>query len=141
MAISTAANKPSTGDGSDGDFRFFDSATETANGNIQLGWHKEGGDWQQVYLPKSDSNTLTNVIFETTGTLAGGGSSGVSVTADPSEVREVKRVENKEPGNDHGYEITEVFYDTSDGSYRINYQETQNAGGGQYRVIVWQIEV
>lgn len=43
------------------------------------------------------------------------------------------------PGNDHGYRIEGIYRRDSDGEYILEVTETQNAGGGDARVVVHDI--
>jgi len=47
---------------------------------------------------------------------------------------------NNDPGNDHGYKISETYYDSSADSFVISVDETRDDGGGEVRLVVWQVD-
>lgn len=81
-------------------------------------------------------NVPTNLQFSSAKSVSSGGTVNFDL---PYNVTGTEDVElhvkpDNDPGNDHGYNIDSVWYDTSAGTTKVRVTETESDGGGQCRL-------
>ena len=91
----------------------------------------------------TDSLSLGPVLSATS-TFSGGQTKvlGLNASLDSSDLGQGLIVHvgpENDPGNDHGYTLDSVFWDNSDSRIKIRISETESAGGGQVRYVVWKL--
>lgn len=104
--------------------------------NIRAGGTAPASDYSLSAEPYiAEGNWPAYYSLDTVATFAGGGTQsftipGASLGDDP----DVKAVPNADPGNDLGFTVDKVWYDTSAGAMKMQVSETEAAGGGDARV-------
>jgi len=122
-----------------GDFVVRDSA-----GNVALRYDEASGAWQLDALEagntKTDLLTLTTVVYDNTFTYSGGETKAVVLSQGVSgDNIDVVVTPSNNPGNDHGYQVDRVYYDSGNDRVQADITETENAGGGSVRVLAYKI--
>jgi len=134
-------------------------AYDTGVGNQQIGIEEVGTGYDenilvgnkvwgntsppQIRIDGANSMLFSNVprqyALDTTSTFAGGGTQTFAFTPNLGYDYIVNAVPANDPGNDHGYQVDKVWYDTSTGEMKVQVTETEAAGGGDCRVTAKEV--
>jgi hypothetical protein len=116
-----------SGDGSSNDQNIV--AANMLRNNINAGINSPG--------PNStiENNQPQYYLRDKVITFSGGGTQTVPIwDSDVNDQLEVEVRADSDPGNNVGFTVDSLFWDTSSSIYRVRVTETENAGGGDARI-------
>jgi len=115
----------------------------SGRGNRFIGNQARGGDIiggspaADDYFSQNDPEYFD---LDTTGTLAGGGTaSHIIPNSTVGDRVEAYVVPNNDPGNNVGFRISKIWWDDSASAIKVEVEETENAGGGEYHLYARRI--
>lgn len=79
-----------------------------------------------------------NTLVDRTDTYGSGSTQAHNVSVSTDTPIEATAFPANDPGNDHGYSVDSIFYDQSAGEVEVRVTETESAGGGDGRLLVWE---